>query len=66
MTALPEVSSCVDCATPILGDYPRCSACQEQGGRKESAGQILVFWVVFVELLAAAVCGILLVVKECS
>lgn len=66
MTSLPEVSSCVDCATPIIGDYQRCFACQEQCGRKETTGQILVFWVVFVELLAMGVCGILLAVKGCS
>lgn len=41
-------------------------SCQEESAPKETPGQILAFWVVFVELLAATVCGILLVVKECS
>jgi hypothetical protein len=66
MTALRQVSSCAGCATPIIGDCPRCAACQARSSRKESAGQILAFWVVFVEILAAVVCGILLGVRECS
>lgn len=28
--AAPKVSSCVDCATPIIGERLRCPACHDQ------------------------------------
>jgi predicted amidophosphoribosyltransferase len=66
MTASSEAASCAECAAPIVGDHPRCPACQEQSRRRESVGHSLVAWIVFAELLGAFVCGILLVAKGCS
>lgn len=30
MTAATRISSCVDCATPIIGECLRCPSCHEQ------------------------------------
>ena len=30
MTAVPKVSTCLDCGTPIIGDRVRCPACHDQ------------------------------------
>ena len=30
VTVATKVSSCVDCATPIIGDRPRCAGCHQR------------------------------------
>jgi hypothetical protein len=37
----PKVSSCVDCATPIIGDQPRCPACHDQHADDLLAGEVV-------------------------
>lgn len=78
MSAHVRTSACVDCATPIIGPQLRCAACHADHaeaiarlpavpksphafGRVVLAGLVLVL----VEVIAIAICGILLVMKEC-
>ena len=65
MTVTTKVSFCADCATPILGGRERCPACRDQRGPRASVGQILISWMVFVEIFGIVVCGILLAMRGC-
>lgn len=38
MNGAPKISSCVDCATPIIGDRPRCPACHDRHAASLLAG----------------------------
>jgi len=63
-----RTSACVDCATPIIGDRLRCPSCraafEEMRGR--SLGQVLLSWLVFVEIFAAVICGLVLATRGCA
>jgi len=61
---MTEVSACVDCGTSIIGGYLRCPACHERHSRKESLGRFPA-WVVFMEILVMAVCGLVLALRGC-
>jgi hypothetical protein len=37
----PKVSSCVDCATPIIGDRLRCPACHDQHADELLSGEVV-------------------------
>ena len=48
MTAATKVSTCLDCATPIIGERLRCAVCHDQHAvnlldneRSSSVGQML-------------------------
>jgi RNA polymerase subunit RPABC4/transcription elongation factor Spt4 len=51
---IPKVSSCVDCATPIIGDRQRCPACRYRHAtpKPSSTGQALVAWLGTVLIIA--------------
>ena len=79
MNATVRTSACVDCATPIIGDRLRCPACHADHADviarsplpvpvdgRDSFGRGLLGWVVFAEVLAMVLCGLVLVMKGCS
>lgn len=41
MTSANRVSSCVECATPIIGDRRLCAACQARHGDDFLAGEVV-------------------------
>ena len=65
MTGVTKISACVDCGTSIIGGYLRCPACNERHSRKESPVHVFSSWVVFVEILVMAVCGLVLALRGC-
>ena len=78
MSTHVRTSACVDCETPIIGPQLRCAACRADHAeaigrtpaaaeRSQSFGRVVLVWmaVVLVEVVAIAICGVLLVMKEC-
>jgi hypothetical protein len=60
-----KVSACVDCATSIIGDQLRCSACHDQHSRRESLGHVAISWMVFLEIIVVLVLGGVLATRGC-
>jgi hypothetical protein len=73
-----RTSACVDCATPIIGPQLRCAACHADHAEAIDRlpatpksplafGRVVLVWMVLVlvEVIAIAICGVLLVMKEC-
>ncbi len=78
MSMTVRTSSCVDCATPIIGDRLRCPACHADHAEvvarapvpspvspRSSFGRVLLAWAVVVEAIAVVVCGLVLATKGC-
>jgi len=63
-----RTSACVDCGTPLIGDRLRCPACHAvlEASRDKSLGQVLLAWLVFVEIFAAVICGLVLASRGCA
>ncbi len=68
MSATVKTSACVDCATPIIGDQLRCPACHADhaAAQASSSGRIFLSWLLFAEILAMAICGLVLVARGCA
>lgn len=68
MTAVPKISSCVDCATPIIGARARCPACHDRHAaalRELSPWQSLLAWLFAVAIVACVVVVVLSAGKGC-
>jgi hypothetical protein len=67
-----RIAACVDCATPIIGPQLRCAACHADQAsapeRPHSFERVVLVWMalVIIEIVSIAVCGGLLVIKECA
>ncbi len=83
MTEAAKISSCVDCAAPIIGERLRCPACHEQHSvellagdedatlprdrlRPPSIWEVLLAWLVVVQLAAIVVSFLILAGKGCQ
>lgn len=76
MSATVRTSTCVDCATPIIGDRLRCPACRadhtaaservSMATTRPSLWRVLLAWVVLIEVLAAVVFGMVLAARGCT
>lgn len=80
MTAHVRTAACVDCETPIIGPQLRCAGCHVDHAeataraslvaseRPHTFGRVVLVWLalVIVEIGAIAICGVLLVMKECA
>jgi hypothetical protein len=69
-----RTSACVDCETPIIGQQLRCAACHaiahapdDVAERPHSFDRAVLVWLalVLVEIIAIAIYGVLLMMKEC-
>jgi hypothetical protein len=60
-----KVSSCVDCATSIIGARPRCPSCYDQHATTPTPG-FLSRWGAAFEILGIVGLTLVLVVKGCS
>ena len=67
MTATSKISSCVDCATPIIGDRLRCPACRvhHEASKPLPVVSALAIWLGAVLLCIAAVVLLTFVARSC-
>lgn len=69
MTTAPKISSCVDCATPIIGIRPRCPACADrytaERWRSVLTWQALRAWLFAGIIVAGVVVVVLSAEKGC-
>lgn len=67
MTPAGRVSSCVDCATPIIGDRQRCPACRacHDAQKPLTSAQALVVWLLAVLIAVGIVAFLASVWRSC-
>jgi hypothetical protein len=74
VTTAPKVSTCVDCATALIGDILRCGSCQERHDAArtvrprpdgDDVPNVYARWVVTIELLVIVTLGLVFAMRGC-